>query len=208
MTTNERSSDVAVNEDILQALRSQLYKQLHLVGTSSTCTGTGSRGDTKNTGGISRGIDPALHRIKECVDKALDYRSSSSLVSVASRESVGAHYSAACALVNTYGPRVRVAHLRGSVYAEDSRALEALGRQLLGEAATAKGANSFVLTISVLETELALSCQSGVPVVILIEDVQVFCRGRQMLLYSLLDLLHRPNMLFVVMHYLFVVHTI
>lgn len=137
-----------------------------------------------------------LDDIKARIDNAVTSGVSSSIVAISSQIACEGYYSSISQLIDSYGSNVRAARLRGSVFGEDHRALASAASQLLRVSGTA----DFILNMSSFETQLSDGFKSGTPIVVFIDDVQEFCRrNKQMLLYSLLDMLHNNKTLFVVL---------
>ena len=138
---------------------------------------------------------PIVRRLREAVDRAVGEGVCSSLVAIASRDSIQGQSAALGVLLGSYGSAVRVARVRGSVFGQDHRALLSATQQLLA----GSGSADFLRNMGALEAELAQGFERGRPVVVVVEEMHEFCRReKQVLLYSLLDLLHRQKLLFVV----------
>ena len=136
-----------------------------------------------------------VQRLRAAVDRAVNEGVSSSLVAIASRDSIQGQSAALGVMLRSYGSAIRVARVRGSVFAQDHRALLSATQQLLA----GSGSADFLRNMSALEAELAQGFESGRPVVVVAEEMHEFCRReKQVLLYSLLDLLHRQRLLYVV----------
>lgn len=137
-----------------------------------------------------------VRRVREAVDKALREGVSSSLVAISSRESIEGQAASLGESLRGYGSAIRLARVRGSVFGQDHRALLSATQQLLA----CSGSADFLRNMSALEAELEQGYEAGRPVVIVVEEMHEFCRrDKQVLLYSLLDLLHRRSLLFVVL---------
>jgi len=94
----------------------------------------------------------------------------------------------------TANPRFRVARIRGRVDGSDQLALVSLARQLFFQRPTER---KFDANLESVEMALRTSYSQGTPTIIIIEDVHEFVlRKKQLLLYTLLDLMHRNDLLF------------
>lgn len=117
-------------------------------------------------------------------------RSNSSNSSSGSSSSSGGYDAAASSPVP-----IRIARVSGSLCHSDQQALVALAEQLM----SVKSA-SFGLNFEALQTCFKHSCIDGSPTIIIVDDIHEFAsRPRQVLLYALLDLIHRKECLFMVM---------
>jgi Cdc6-like AAA superfamily ATPase len=129
------------------------------------------------------------------VDSALDCHVSSSTVAIASKYAIENQSAAFGIMLRSYGPRIRLVRIHGAVFEQDHRALVSCTRQLLAAA----GTSNFSRNMNALEAELEESFDRKRPLVVLVEDLHEFCRkDKQVLLYSLLDLLHKQRALSVV----------
>ena len=134
-------------------------------------------------------------RLRTAVDRAVGEGVCSSLVAIASRDCIQGQSAALGVMLAGYGPAIRVARVRGSVFAQDHRALLSATQQLLA----GSGSADFLRNMGALEAELSQGFESRRPVVVVVEEMHEFCRReKQVLLYSLLDLLHRQKLLYVV----------
>lgn len=88
-----------------------------------------------------------------------------------------------------------LARIQGAVCATDSQALISIANQLC----LRKKDHSLVSAVEDMEDHLKQCHLNGQPAVIVLEDIDQFCtREKQLLIYTLLDLMHKQNLLFVV----------
>jgi len=102
-------------------------------------------------------------------------------------------------ILNSYktpsGEAVKVAQLQGLAFTKDNHALISLAKQMGIFAET----DNFNMSVEGLQSHFQQSRLQSVPTVILIEDIDEFAKGnRQVLLYTLLDLMHRNDLYYVV----------
>jgi Cdc6-like AAA superfamily ATPase len=92
-------------------------------------------------------------------------------------------------------PAFRVARIRGMVDGDDSLALTSLARQLFIH--RRNNGRKFDANLDYVEMALRSSYSAGVPTIIIVEDIHEFVRRKkQLLLYTLLDMMHQRDMLF------------
>jgi uncharacterized protein YoaH (UPF0181 family) len=139
-----------------------------------------------------------VERLRQCVDRALSAGTCISLVAIASRDAMQSQCRAVNMLLADYGSSIRVARIRGSIFGEDHKALLNATGQLL----TLSGTSDFSMNMEALEKQLSTGYSTRNPTVIVVEDIHEFCRrDKQVLLYSLLDMLHKQKLLYVVSGY-------
>ena len=93
-----------------------------------------------------------------------------------------------------YRSAFRVARIRGLVEGSDELALLSLARQLFMERCMP---GKFDENVESIESVFRTSYSSGLPTVIVIENIEEYCKGKkQILLYTLLDMMHRKDALF------------
>lgn len=163
--------------DLIGKAKTQLMKQL-------TCPVEGKEGAEAT-------------RVRAVLDSCFQEKVSGSVLIVGSEGSGKRQF--ADQLLESYktpsGEDIKVARLQGLAFSKDNLALISLARQLGIFSET----DNFNMSVEGLQSHFQQSRLQNVPTVILIEAIDEFTkRSRQVLLYTLLDLMHRPDLYYVV----------
>jgi Cdc6-like AAA superfamily ATPase len=148
-------------------------------------------------------------KIRKTFDQAFQYRLSTSLIIVGSSatESINLVKTTleayctdnfqAAALSNRYNKdKNYTARINGSLHVTDQEALADLANQFLVRSDRETASS---LALEDLEDHFRQCRLDGIPAIIVIEDFHVFTkRKRQTLIYALLDLMHKKDLLFTV----------
>ena len=166
--SGDGTKEVLVSEEELRSLKCCLCKRLRSAGR------------------------PLTPHLTASIERALKEGVSSSFIVFAPKTAVVSEGERIIQAVRGYGERLRLVRLRGAVFGRDEKALVSIADQLVA----LLDSGDAVESLQALEHFL-LSSQAT-PTVLLLEDVQEFCRrDRQFLLYSLLDLMHSKAVNFV-----------